>query len=229
MFMVKNSNKKILLVNEDEYLLISLSAILKSAGYIVKTVDKGEEVIELAKEIVPDMIILDVILPDKDGIEICHELRQINTFSNSSIIFYSGRAEDYTQIAAFSAGADDYIVKPVRQNVLLTRLAAHFRKMSKTDSNKVIHTGDIRLDVESYSVFKQDQEIILARKEFELLLMMLSNPQKVFTRDEIYKNIWGGKFSQDSRTIDVHIRKIREKIGNNHIKTIKGVGYSFVA
>lgn len=162
-----------------------------------------------------------------DGVETCQELRQLPTLQKSLIAFYTARNEDYSQIAGFSAGADDYMIKPVKPNVLLLRIKALLKRNKPRQLSTVIQSGNIRIDRERYIVFKGNEEIILPRKEFELLALLLTAPRKVFTRQDIYREIWGAEFGDKNRTIDVHVRKLREKIGDQFIKTIKGVGYSF--
>ncbi|HEU4719289.1 MAG TPA: response regulator transcription factor [Bacteroidia bacterium] len=218
---------RVLLVDDDEHILLSLKSILENAGYNVWCSDNTREAIELATRIQPHLIILDVIMPGTDGIELCQEIRQIPVLSKTLIVFYTARSEDYSQIAGFSAGADDYIIKPMKPGVLVARVAALLRRFRLRELPKTAQAGPIRLDRERYLVFKGQKEIVLARKEFELLALMLSSPRKVFTRNEIYSEIWGGEFGEKNRTIDVHVRKLREKIGEEFIKTVKGIGYSF--
>lgn len=220
---------RILVVDDDEHILLSLKSILEDAGYEVLCSDNSREAIELAKKFQPHLVILDVIMPGMDGIEVCHELRQVPTLQKTLIAFYTARAEDYSQIAGFSAGADDYIVKPLKASVLVSRVKALFKRFKSKALPLQTQAGPIRIDRERYLVFKNNHEIILPRKEFELLALLLSSPRKVFTRDEIYQEIWGGAFSENNRTIDVHVRKLREKIGDQYIKTVKGIGYSFEA
>lgn len=215
------------MVDDDEHILLSLKSIFEAAGFNVVCCGNGREAIDVAKKFQPHVIILDVIMPGMDGIEVCHELRQIPTLQKSLIAFYTARAEDYSQIAAFSAGADDYIIKPVKPGVLVLRIKALSRRNKMKELSSVIQSGKIRIDRERYVVFKDATEIVLPRKEFELLALMLAAPRKVFTRQEIYREIWGEEFSDNNRTIDVHVRKLREKIGDEFIKTVKGIGYCF--
>ena len=218
---------RVLLVDDDEHILLSLKGIFESAGYSVLCADNGREAIESAKKFQPHLVILDVIMPGMDGIEVCHEIKQVATLQKTLIAFYTARSEDYSQIAAFSAGADDYIVKPVKSNVLLMRIKALLKRHRTKELSRTVQAGSIRIDRERYMVFKGTHEIILPRKEFELLALMLAAPRKVFTRHEIYREIWGGEFGEKNRTIDVHVRKLREKIGEEYIKTVKGIGYCF--
>ncbi|TND07600.1 MAG: two-component system, OmpR family, alkaline phosphatase synthesis response regulator PhoP [Bacteroidetes bacterium] len=218
-----------LLVDDDEHILLSLKGIFEDAGYEVVCAESGREAIDIAKKFQPHLVILDVIMPGMDGIEVCHELRQVATLQKTLIAFYTARAEDYSQIAGFSAGADDYIIKPLKANVLVSRIKALIKRFKVKEIALNTQAGPIRIDRERYLVFKDNTEIILPRKEFELLALLLSTPRKVFTRDEIYQEIWGGPFDDNNRTIDVHVRKLREKIGDQYIKTVKGIGYGFEA
>jgi two-component system alkaline phosphatase synthesis response regulator PhoP len=218
---------RILLIDDDEKILSSLQSLFESEGFNVVCATSGREGIEIARRFQPHLIILDVIMPGMDGVETCQELRQLPTLQKSLITFYTARNEDYSQIAGFSAGADDYIIKPVKPNVLLLRIKALLKRNKAWQLSTVIQSGNIRIDRERYIVFKGNEEIVLPRKEFELLALLLTAPRKVFTRQDIYREIWGAEFGDKNRTIDVHVRKLREKIGDQFIKTIKGVGYSF--
>lgn len=220
---------RLLLVDDDEHILLSLKGIFETAGFNVVCTDNGKEAIAIAKNFQPHLVILDVIMPGMDGIEVCHELKQTPNLQKTLIAFYTARAEDYSQIAGFSAGADDYIVKPIKPNVLLMRVKALLKRHRSKELSRTVQAGSIRIDRERYIVFKGQEEIVLPRKEFELLALMLASPRKVFTRHEIYREIWGGEFGEKNRTIDVHVRKLREKIGDEYIKTVKGIGYSFEA
>jgi two-component system alkaline phosphatase synthesis response regulator PhoP len=229
--MNKNSIK-ILLVDDEDDILEFLSYNLKREGFDVYTASNGKEGIEKAKKILPQLIILDVMMPEKDGIEACGEIRLIPELKNSMVVFLTARAEDYFQIAGFDAGADDYITKPIRPKLFITKINAILRRY--TDKTKQIVTlgritnfNAFTIDQEQYLILKEKQEISLPKKEFELLLLLTSIPNKVFTREEIFANIWGNQVIVGDRTIDVHIRKIREKIGDDCIKTVKGVGYKF--
>lgn len=199
----------------------------ESEAFNVVCATSGREGIEIARRFQPHLILLDIIMPGMDGVETCQEMRQLPVLQKSLIAFYTARNEDYSQIAGFSAGADDYIIKPVKTNVLILRIKALLKRNKSRQLSTIIQSGNIRIDRERYMVFKGNEEIILPRKEFELLALLLTAPRKVFTRQDIYREIWGAEFGDKNRTIDVHVRKLREKIGDQFIKTIKGVGYSF--
>jgi two-component system alkaline phosphatase synthesis response regulator PhoP len=225
----------ILIVDDELDILELLSFNISKEGYIVHTASNGFEAIEIAKKIKPHLIILDIMMPDMDGIETCEQLRQIPGFERTVIAFFTARGEDYSQIAGFEAGADDYINKLVRPKVLISRIKALLKRydhpgFKPVDDQPVnsIHSRDLIIDREKFIVFSGNNELFLPRKEFELLALLSSKPGKVFTRDEIYTKIWGDDVVVGDRTIDVHIRKLREKIGEDQIKTIKGVGYKFV-
>jgi two-component system, OmpR family, alkaline phosphatase synthesis response regulator PhoP len=218
---------RLLLVDDDEHILLSLKGIFEDAGFSVLCTDNGREAIALAKKFQPHLAILDVIMPGMDGIETCQELKQVPVLQKMLVAFYTARSEDYSQIAGFSAGADDYIVKPLKPRVLLMRVKALLKRHRAKELTRSVQAGSIRIDRERYIVFKGTDEIVLPRKEFELLALLLATPRKVFTRNEIYREIWGGEFGGKNRTIDVHVRKLREKIGDEFIKTVKGIGYSF--
>jgi two-component system alkaline phosphatase synthesis response regulator PhoP len=218
---------RILLIDDDEKLLSSMQRAFESEAFNVVCATSGREGIEIARRFQPHLILLDIIMPGMDGVETCQEMRQLPVLQKSLIAFYTARNEDYSQIAGFSAGADDYIIKPVKTNVLILRIKALLKRNKSRQLSTVIQSGNIRIDRERYMVFKGNEEIILPRKEFELLALLLTAPRKVFTRQDIYREIWGAEFGDKNRTIDVHVRKLREKIGDQFIKTIKGVGYSF--
>ena len=225
-----SENFKILLVDDEPDILEIISYTLKSDGYLVYTAENGVKAIKLAKKIKPHLIILDVMMPEMDGIEACSKLREIESLSKSMIIFLSARGEDFTQIAAFDAGADDYINKPVKPKILLKKISSISRRiLSENNNTSNIIVGSLVIDRESYSVTLEKDEIALPRKEFELLYLLASKPGKVLTRDEIMFKVWGTQVVVGDRTIDVHVRKLREKIGEKYIKTIKGVGYKFKA
>ena len=203
---------------------------LSNEGYNVKSAVNGIEALKKAKKFIPDIILLDVMMPEMDGIEACSNLREIESLSKSMIIFLSARGEDFTQIAAFDAGADDYINKPVKPKILLKKISSISRRiLSENNNTSNIIVGSLVIDRESYSVTLEKDEIALPRKEFELLYLLASKPGKVLTRDEIMFKVWGTQVVVGDRTIDVHVRKLREKIGEKYIKTIKGVGYKFKA
>jgi two-component system alkaline phosphatase synthesis response regulator PhoP len=218
---------RLLLIDDDELMLESLKTIFEAAGFMVMCVNNGRDGIEAAKKFQPHLIILDLVMPGMDGIEVCQEIKIIPGLEKTLIAFYSARSEDYSQIAAFSAGADDYIVKPLHANVMIMRVQALFKRHRTKKLSKITQAGPIRIDRERYLVLKGEDVIILPKKEFELLALLIGSPKKVFTRTEIYREIWGEESGENSRTIDVHIRKIREKIGDDFIKTVKGIGYSF--
>jgi two-component system alkaline phosphatase synthesis response regulator PhoP len=225
---------KILLVDDEVDILEFISYNLEKEGYKVFTAINGAEAIKLAEKHTPHLIILDVMMPEMDGIAACEELRKIPSLQNTVIAFLTARNEDYSQIAGFEAGADDYITKPIRPKVMVSRVKALLKRSGtvapapvEVDLN-TISVGNLVIDKERYLIKINDVEMVLPRKEFELLSLLVSKPGKVFTREEIYFTVWGDSVVVGDRTIDVHIRKLREKIGNNHIKTLKGIGYKFV-
>lgn len=226
---------KILLVDDEIDILEFISYNLAKEGYKVYTAKNGVEAIKIAEKKLPHLIILDVMMPEMDGIAACEELRKIPSLKNTVIAFLTARGEDYSQIAGFEAGADDYITKPIRPKVLVSRVKALLKRTGEAtqttavvqDSNTVT-LGNLLIDKERYLIQLGEEEMILPRKEFELLSLLVSKPGKVFTREEIYYSVWGDNVVVGDRTIDVHIRKLREKIGNDRIKTLKGIGYKFV-
>jgi len=219
---------KILIVDDEPDILEFLSYNLRKEGFIVFTASNGKDGIESAKEHKPDLIILDIMMPEMDGIEVCRNLRETEAFKHTLIAFLTARGEDYTQIAALDYGGDDYITKPIKPGVLISRIKALLRRLDKGESeplSKVITVGDISIDRERFIISRNGQSIDLAKKEFNLLELLASKPGKVFTRDEIFRKVWGNDVIVGDRTIDVHIRKLREKIGEEIIKTVKGIGY----
>lgn len=224
---MNNSDYKILLVDDEPDILEFLSYNLKKEGYQVFTAGTGEEGIAVAKKEMPHLVLLDVMMPGIDGIEVCRELRANAGMDGVVIAFLTARSEDYSHIAGFEAGADDYINKPIKPRVLLSRIKALLRRSSGGTESKAMDVGKLKIDRESYLVFKEGEEISLPRKEFELLSLLASKPGKVFTRDEILNKVWGDEVIVGDRTIDVHIRKLREKLGEEFIRTVKGVGYKF--
>ena len=227
---MKKTSTKILIVDDDPDIIEILTYNLSNEGYNVKSAINGVEALKKAKKFIPDIILLDVMMPEMDGIEACSQLREIESLSKSMVIFLSARGEDFTQIAAFDAGADDYINKPVKPKILLKKISSISRRiLSENNNTSNITVGSLVIDRDSYSVTHEKDEITLPRKEFELLHMLASKPGKVLTRDEIMFKVWGTQVVVGDRTIDVHIRKLREKIGEKYIKTIKGVGYKFKA
>ena len=225
---------KILLVDDEVDVLEFLGYNLEKEGYTVYTANNGAEAIKLAEKYQPHLILLDVMMPEMDGISACEEIRKIPSLNNTLIAFLTARGEDYSQIAGFEAGADDYITKPVRPKVLISRVKALLKRTGEgspvtySEKTGTMMIGNLLIDKERYLIKIGNEEMILPRKEFELLSLLVSKPSKVFTREEIYSTVWGENVVVGDRTIDVHIRKLREKIGNDHIKTLKGVGYKFV-
>ncbi|VAW23834.1 Response regulator receiver:Transcriptional regulatory protein, C-terminal [hydrothermal vent metagenome] len=231
-----NENKAIILLVDDEVdILEFISYNLEKEGYKVYTATNGVDAIKVAEKQQPNLIILDVMMPEMDGIAACEEMRKNPLLKNTVIAFLTARGEDYSQIAGFEAGADDYITKPIRPKVLVSRVKALLKRtgsgipeeISEEELNIVV-IGNLIIDKERYLIKVDNNEMILPRKEFELLSLLVSKPGKVFTREEIYASVWGENVVVGDRTIDVHIRKLREKIGNGHIKTLKGIGYKFV-
>ena len=222
------NNNTILVVDDELDILEFVGYNLRKEGYIVLTANNGLTAIEIAQEKTPDLVILDVMMPDMDGIETCERMRAIPKLTNTIITFLTARSEDYSQIAGLEAGADDYITKPIRPKVLLSRVKALLRRRVVSDdfSNK-LELGDIIIDKEKHTVLYKNLKVELAKKEFKLLELLTSKPGKVFTRQEILENVWGLEVVVGDRTIDVHIRKLREKINDQYLKTVKGVGYKF--
>ncbi len=219
---------KILLVDDEPDIVEFMEYNLVKEGYEVITSNNGADAIKLAEQNKPQLIILDIMMPVMDGIETCRVLRSKSEFQNTLIAFLTARNEDYSQIAGFDVGADDYINKPIKPRVLVSRIRAILRRLNgQAKEENLVRIGDLEIDREQYNVRKNGKDLTLPRKEFELLSLLISKPGKVFTRDEIMNRIWGNDIIVGDRTIDVHIRKIREKLGDEYIKTIKGVGYKF--
>lgn len=219
---------KVLLVDDEKDILEFIGYNLKKEGYQVFTARNGRDAISIAKVELPHLIILDIMMPKMDGIETCSEIKSIPELANTIIVFLTARGEDYSQIAGFEAGADDYITKPIKPKVLISRIKALLRRYKEPEKSlEEIRLKDFTIDREKYLVFKDDVEISLPKKEFELLILLASKPDKVFTREEIFSKVWGNDVIVGDRTIDVHVRKIREKIGLDTIKTVKGVGYKY--
>ncbi len=218
---------KILLVDDEPDVLEFMSYSLKKEGYSVFTASNGKDAIKIAKQIDPKLIVLDVMMPEMDGMETCREFRSLEQFRNTIILFLTARDEDYSQIAGFEVGADDYVTKPVKPRVFLSRLQALLRRGETETKKTSIRVGNIEIDEDKYLVYKDNDPLNLPRKEFQLLQLLMSKPGRVFTRDEIMNKVWGTETIVGDRTIDVHIRKLREKIGDDYFKTIKGVGYKF--
>jgi two-component system alkaline phosphatase synthesis response regulator PhoP len=226
---MNNSDYKLLLVDDEPDILEFLSYNLRKEGFMVSTAGNGKEAITVAKKENPDLIILDVMMPDMDGIETCREIRELPGLKDVMIAFLTARNEDYSQIAGFEVGADDYINKPIKPRVLISRISALLRrgKSSSASVNDKVEMGGIRIDRERYIVSQDGKEFNLPKKEFELLALLASKPGKVFTREVILDKVWGGEVVVGDRTIDVHVRKLREKLGEEFIKTVKGIGYKF--
>ena len=219
---------KILVVDDDPDIVEILRYNLSLAGYDVKSAVNGKEAIKKAKLFIPEIILLDIMMPEMDGIEACSQLKEISSLSNTIIIFLSARNENFTQIAAFDAGGDDYVSKPIKPKILLKKINSILKRMKSSNSeNHVIDLGDVIINRNTYSVTKNEKILTLPRKEFELFYLLASKPGNLFTRDEIMGKVWGSEVIVGDRTIDVHIRKLREKIGDSYFKTIKGVGYKF--
>lgn len=225
------SKYRILLVDDESDVLEFLSYNLRKEGFVVSTALNGREAIARALEEQPHLIVLDVMMPEMDGIETCEEIKKIPELKNSLVVFLTARGEDYSQISGFDAGADDYVTKPIKPKLLISRLKALLRRISDqpVSSTDTVKVADFVIDTERFIVLHKGEEIILPKKEFELLRLLASKPNKVFTREEIFSKIWGDNVIVGDRTIDVHIRKIREKIGLDVIRTVKGVGYKFEA
>jgi two-component system, OmpR family, alkaline phosphatase synthesis response regulator PhoP len=223
------SKSKILLVDDEPDILELIGYNLEKEGYEVHTASNGREAVEVARRVIPDLILLDVMMPEMDGMEACREIREDLRLRHALIAFLTARNEDYSQIAGFDAGADDYIPKPIKPRVLISRIKALLRRSTgipeaTTQSPNQI---GISIDKEKYLVYKDGEELSLPKKEFELLVLLISQPGRVFTRDHILASVWGNDVIVGDRTIDVHIRKLREKLGDDYFKTIKGVGYKF--
>ena len=217
---------KILLVDDEKDILEFLSYNLKKEGFKIDTANNGKTALNKLSKFIPDLIILDVMMPEMDGIEVCEKIRENEQYDDILIIFLTARSEDYSELAGFSAGADDYITKPIKPKLLVSRVNAILKRKRKSIDNNSIKIGEISIDKTNHILLYSNKEIHLARKEFNLLYYLMTVPGKVFTREEIISTIWKDTVVGD-RTIDVHVRKIREKIGSNHIKTIKGIGYKF--
>jgi len=218
---------KILLVDDEPDIVEIIRFNLKQNGYKISTASDGLEAIKVAEKEIPHLIIMDVMMPNLDGIEACERLRQDDRFSDTIIMFLTARGEDYSYVAAFDAGADDYVTKPIKPKVLLSKVKGLLRRLKEKESKNIYVFDKLTIDRDSYKVINENKELSLPRKEFELLFLLASIPGKVFTRQKIMDIVWGGDVVGD-RTIDVHIRKLREKIGNRYFKTVKGIGYKFI-
>jgi len=226
---MNNSDIKILLVDDEPDILEIVGYNLKNEGYLVYTASNGVEALKSAKKITPNLILLDIMMPEMDGIETCEKIRAIKSLENTLIAFLTARNEDYSQVAGFEAGADDYITKPIKPKVLVSKVKSLLRRLkAENQADSTVVVGDITINRDEYVVFKGDKKIFLPRKEFELFSLLTSKPGKVFKRETILDRVWGNEVVVGGRTIDVHIRKLREKIGDDYFKTVKGVGYKFV-
>ena len=224
---MKKKETKILLVDDEPDIVEIIRFNLEQNGYQISTASDGLEAIKVAEKEIPHLIIMDVMMPNLDGIEACERLRQDDRFSDTIIMFLTARGEDYSYVAAFDAGADDYVTKPIKPKVLVSKVKGLLRRLKEKESKNVIVFNKLIIDRDAYKVINEDKELSLPRKEFELLFLLASKPGKVFTREKIMDKVWGGDVVGD-RTIDVHIRKLREKIGNRYFKTVKGIGYKFI-
>jgi len=227
---MKTKDIRILLVDDEPDILEIVSYNLSAEGYEVFTAKNGVEGVAKAKKKVPHLIIMDVMMPEMDGIEACEMIRNTPGLENTIITFLTARGEDYSQVAGFDAGADDYITKPIKPKVLVSKVKALLRRLKdeKKEVEDIVKVGDIVINREEYKIINEGEEIVLPRKEFELLSLLTSKPNKVFKREVILDKVWGNEVVVGGRTIDVHIRRLREKIGDHHFKTVKGVGYKFV-
>jgi len=226
---MKKKDIKILLVDDEQDILEIVGYNLAQEGYQIVTASNGKEAIVKAKKELPNLIIMDVMMPEMDGMEACENIRKIPELSHVIITFLTARSEDYSQVAGFDAGADDYIAKPIKPKLLVSKVKALLRRLKEEEAkgSETLNVGEIEINREEYKIVKDNREIILPRKEFELFYLLASKPGKVFKREEILDKVWGNEVIVGGRTIDVHIRKLREKIGDDFFKTIKGVGYKF--
>jgi len=223
---MKKKDIKILLVDDEQDILEIVGYNLTQEGYQISTASNGKEAIQKAKKEIPHLIIMDVMMPEMDGMEACENIRKLPELSNVIITFLTARSEDYSQVAGFDAGADDYITKPIKPKLLVSKVKALLRRLKEDEQNsETLNVGGIEINREEYKIIQDGKEIILPRKEFELFYLLASKPGKVFKREEILDKVWGNEVIVGGRTIDVHIRKLREKIGEELFKTIKGVGY----
>ena len=225
---MEKSSIKILLVDDEPDIIEILTYNLNKEGYQVFSASNGKEALVQASKIIPHLIILDVMMPVMDGIETCENLRKDSRFEDTIIMFLSARSEDYSHLAAFDVGADDYVNKPIKPKVLNSKVSALLRRFTKNETNTNIVHGDLTINLDEYKVILKGEKMSFPRKEFELLRLLASKPDKVFKREKIMEAVWGNDVVVGDRTIDVHIRKLREKMGNAYFKTIKGVGYKFV-
>ena len=221
--------QKILIVDDEPDILELIAYNLNKEGYLYITASNGLDAIQMAKKHLPDLILLDIMMPKLDGIETCRQLRAMPEFKNTYMVFLTARSEEYSEISGFNVGADDYIAKPIKPRALISRINAILRRNTVADvaASLRLEIGDLVIDREAYLVFQNGNKITLAKKEFELLYLLASKPGKVFTREGILNSIWEESVVVTNRTIDVHIRKIREKLGDHYVTTVKGVGYKF--
>lgn len=226
--MGNKQSHKVLVVDDESDILELLEYNLTKEGYEVKTAQDGKTAVEKAQKFQPQLILLDIMMPNQDGVETCRQLRENPESANAFIIFLTARSEEYSEVAAFENGADDYITKPIKPRALMSRINAYFRRDVKKqkDSNKIT-IGGLTIDRTSYTVTVDGKQVSLPKKEFELLYFLAQNPNKVFNRDDLLQNIWGSDVYVLARTVDVHVRKVREKVGDGYISTVKGVGYKF--
>jgi two-component system alkaline phosphatase synthesis response regulator PhoP len=224
---MSKSDFKILAIDDEKDILLLLKFNLESEGYVVKTASSGKEGLEIASKFNPDLILIDIMMPDIDGIETCRKLRETEKIQSTFILFLTARVEEYSEVAAFDAGGDDYITKPIKPRALLSRINSFYKRNLSVDNKNVIEVENLLIDKDSYVVKVDGNEVFFPKKEFELLHFLATNPKKVFSRESLLRNIWGADVHVVARTVDVHIRKIREKLGQDFISTIKGVGYKF--
>ncbi len=226
---MNNPKQKILIVDDEPDIIELIEYNLKKEGYQVFTASNGLEAIQVAKKSLPDLIVLDIMMPKLDGIEACRQLRAMPEFKSTFMVFLTARSEEYSEISGFNVGADDYIAKPIKPRALISRINAILRRntMAESEVENKLEIGNLVIDREAYLVFQDGKKVVLAKKEFELLYLLASKPGKVFTREVILNNIWEDSVVVTNRTIDVHIRKLREKLGDDYVTTVKGVGYKF--
>lgn len=227
---MKKKDIKILLVDDEPDILEIVGVNLSAEGYKISTASNGLEAVKKAKKELPHLIILDVMMPEMDGIEACEKIREIAELKDTIITFFTARSEDYSMVAGYEAGADDYITKPIKPKVLVSKVKSLLRRLKEQDetASDIVTIGELIINREEYKISIGKQELLLPRKEFELLSLLCSKPGKVFKREEILDKVWGNEVVVGGRTIDVHIRKLREKIGDDYFKTVKGIGYKFV-
>ncbi|MBD1386867.1 response regulator transcription factor [Mucilaginibacter rigui] len=228
---MSTSKQKILIVDDEPDILELIEYNLKKEGYQVYSARNGQEAVAEAKRTQPDLIVLDIMMPKMDGIEACRIMRTMPEFKNTFMVFLTARSEEYSEIAGFNVGADDYIAKPIKPRALVSRINAILRRNTPPEevTDNKLEIADLVIDREAYLVYKKGVKVVLAKKEFELLYLLASKPGKVYTREVILKNIWEDSVVVTNRTIDVHVRKLREKLGDDCVSTVKGVGYKFEA